>query len=60
MTLLYRCMLDKDMPLIHITTKDPEYFLLIDFCDMANTSIGFYEKGGKIGITSYVRVRGLL
>ena len=57
MKTLYTCMLNEDIIIKHIITEDPNFFLRIDFFDYARTSIGFYEKCGKIAIKAFVRDR---
>lgn len=53
--LLYTCMFESNT--VRIISNDSEYFLLLEFYDPAQTSIGFYNKNGKIGIESFVRAR---
>lgn len=55
MKILYTCMLDDDIHMTHVFTTDPDFFLRIDFYDSTGTSIGFYEKNGKIGVKSFIR-----
>lgn len=55
MKTLYVCMLSKDISLTHVYATDPEFILRIDFYDNSGTSIGFYERGGKVGIKAFVR-----
>lgn len=57
MMLLYNFMLDDESIPMCITTEDDHFFLLVDFYDGSNTSIGFYEQNGKIGIRSFVRIK---